>query len=81
MLVLKVLSLQMSTDCTFPVEFSPKVKVMDLKSVTPPGYKQKLEKAIEFITNADKKYPSLYSRLEMGASWNDVLDHTLKLFV
>ncbi len=81
LLVVKVLSLQMSTDCSFPVEFSPKVKVMDPKSVTPPGYKQNLVKATEFIVSADKKYPSLYLRLEMGSSWSGVLDQTIKLFV
>ncbi len=81
LLVLKVLSLQISTDCTFPVEFTPKVVVMDLQAVTPPKFKQKLAKATEFIVSADKKYPSLYSRLEMGSNWEDVLDHTIKLFV
>lgn len=81
LLVLKVLSLQLNTDCVFPVEFSPKVSVTDPMSVTPTKYRPNLEKAVKFIASADKKQPSLYTRLEMGSNWSDVLDHIVKLFV
>ena len=81
LLVLKTLSLQFDSDHTFPVEFSPKVIVMDPSAVTPPRFKQNLVRATDFIASTDKKYPSLYSRLEMGSDWSSVLDTTLKLFV
>ena len=34
---------------------------------------QKLTKAIEFLKSANRKHPSLYKRLELGNSWDEVI--------
>ncbi len=77
LLVLKNLSLQ--TDHSFPLLFSPKVTLASGRVVTPTEFKQNVVKAVEFVVSADERYPSLYSRLELGSSWDQVLENPMKL--
>ena len=67
--ILKRLSLL--TDYNFPVVFSPKISVLDEKSLSI-EYREALLKAVQFAVSVDKKFPSLYSRLELGLNWDDV---------
>lgn len=78
LLVLKGLSKQ-SLPHSFPVLFGPKVALASGGVVSPTRFKQNLLKAIEFAVKADRQFPSLYSRLEMGSSWEEVLSHPNKL--
>jgi len=34
---------------------------------------QKFTKAVEFLKSANRKHPSLYKRLELGNSWDEVV--------
>ena len=34
---------------------------------------QKFTKAVEFLKSANRKHPSLYKRLELGNSWDEVI--------
>ena len=77
LLILKCLSVQ--TGHNFPVRFSPKVALSNEDAVMPTEFKWKVMKAVEFVVTADKKYPSLYFRLELGSSWEEVLNHPEKL--
>ena len=41
-------------------------------------YLPSLKKAIDFVTSRDKKYPSLYSRLELGFNWENAVEEILQ---
>ena len=80
LLILKSLSVQ--TGHRFPLRFSPKVALASDGDVAMPvEFKRKVMSAIEFVVSADRKYPSLYSRLELGSSWEEVLSHPENLLV
>lgn len=70
LLVLKKLSLL--TDHSFPVVISPKISVISVDSILP-AHKEAINKAVKFANDVDKKFPSLYSRLEIGSNWENTL--------
>ena len=72
LLVLKSLSQQ--TEHAFPILFAPKISLSSERKVTPLQFKHKVARAVEFAAKTDHRYPSLYSRLELGSSWQEVLD-------
>lgn len=80
LLVLKCLATLTSTSYSFHVAFSPKVALAEYP-VKPAELQPQVVKAIDFVTGVDRRFPSLYTRLELGSSWEDVLNHPAgKLF-
>ena len=73
LLVLKRLS--QLTDKSFPVFFTPKIGLRDGVDISPSKYAEALKKAVHFASAADKKYPSLYSQLELGHNWEHMLEN------
>ena len=45
----------------------------DITSVLEQGNYQKFTNALDFSKASNKKHPSLYTRLELGNSWDDVV--------
>lgn len=58
---------------SFPVVFAPQVSVRDPRAIQPAQFRAQVLKAVEFVASGDRKCPSLYSRLELGSSWEHVL--------
>lgn len=78
LLVLKCLATL--TSHSFPVAFSPKTSLSG-GPVNPAEFQPHVVKAIDFVTSVDRRFPSLYTRLELGGSWEEVLNHPAgKLF-
>ncbi len=71
LLILKRLSLITDKDKSFPVLFAPKIKLGDTP-IKPTKFAESFKKAVNFAAATDKKYPSLYSQLELGHNWEDV---------
>ena len=55
-------------------KFASKIVIADEDIISGLGEEnyQKFTKALEFTKSANKKNPSLYTRLELGNSWDDV---------
>lgn len=66
--MLKTLSLS-----GFPISFSPQLSVPTSLQLSDPQQVSGVRRAVEFVQHADRKFPSLYSRLELGLSWDQVL--------
>ena len=78
LLVLKCLSTL--TGHSFRIVFSPKVTLSEYP-VKPVEFQSHVVKAINFVAATDKRFPSLYTRLELGNSWEEILNHPAgKLF-
>lgn len=57
----------------FPVVFSPKIAIQQKDAISPEEFTQALKMAVEFASGMDMKFPSLYSRLELGRNWDEVI--------
>ena len=78
LLVLKCLSTL--TSHSFRIVFSPKVTLSEYP-VKPVEFQSHVVKAINFVAAMDRRFPSLYTRLELGNSWEEILNHPAgKLF-
>lgn len=76
LLILKILSVQLPAKFG-AVVFEPKLHIIS-ESQIDSKYLSALKKALDFVTSHDKKYPSFYSRLELGFSWENALENILQ---
>ena len=72
LLVLKLLAY--SRPEKFPLAFSPKICIM---GTVESSVKKGVVVAVEFATQLDQMYPSLYARLELGYNWDSTLEDIL----
>ncbi len=77
LLVLKKLSVM--TSHRFPLEFHPKISVVRGEYSIPSENRKAVNEAIQFAITIDKKYPVLYSRLELGSNWDNALSAMFKV--
>jgi len=52
--------------------FKATITEEDINSILKEDNYQKFTKALEFSKSTNKRHPSLYMRLELGNSWDDV---------
>ena len=76
LLVLKQLSKHLPS--TFSaLQFSPKLRIAgNIDS----RYLPAVQKAVSYAAKIDSLYPSLYSRLDLGLSWESALNDILRKF-
>lgn len=58
----------------FPIVFTPKISILQEDAISPAKFIQALKKAVQFSSSMDKRFPKLYSRLELGRNWDEVVD-------
>ena len=71
LLILQKISLSMGGH--FSIVFSPNIGIKQEDTISLPEFWEAVKKAVQFASGMDKKYPKLYSRLEMGRSWTEAL--------
>ena len=67
-------ALQLNFPLLFDFSFSPKLATLS----SPNAYSAKLQQVVKYFADVEKECPSVYTRLELGLSWEDTLDKMLQ---
>ena len=67
-------ALQLNFPSLFDFSFSPKLTTLS----SPNAYSTELQQVVKYFADVEKECSSVYTRLELGLSWEDTLDKMLQ---